>query len=329
MAHHDQQPPRSARPDRPAAAVVVAARNAAATIAACVRSLGRLEYPGVEVIVVDDGSEDQTGPIAAAAGARVIRRAAPEGPSAARNAAVGATEAAIVAFTDADCTVDSAWLARLVDGLTDSGAAGAGGRQVNVFAGDRADEARSFDAFFTVAGVVSAYTRSDGVARFVNHVASCSSAYTRDAFLSVGGFSEDLFPGEDVDLDLRLRRAGHRCYYVPTAIVYHQRPGTRLWFARMMRRYGRAERELVRRHGRFRFLHYVPVLLGLWIAAHALLTVPAMRPVIVGTDVAAGLLGLILLARGAPVSRWPAVIQYAVIAMVAWHRGWFSTKVAS
>ncbi|MBW3592688.1 MAG: glycosyltransferase, partial [Actinobacteria bacterium] len=52
----------------------------------------------------------------------------------------------------------------------------------------------------------------------------CAAAalYRRDAFLAVGGFDEDYFCYfEDTDLSFRLRLAGHRCLYVPTAVVHH------------------------------------------------------------------------------------------------------------
>ena len=52
----------------------------------------------------------------------------------------------------------------------------------------------------------------------------CAAAalYRTDALLSVGGFDEDYFCyAEDVDLGFRLRLAGHRCMYVPDAVVHH------------------------------------------------------------------------------------------------------------
>ncbi len=46
--------------------------------------------------------------------------------------------------------------------------------------------------------------------------------YSRDAFLQSGGFDEDFFSyHEDVDLGFRLRLLGHRCLYVPDAVVNH------------------------------------------------------------------------------------------------------------
>jgi GT2 family glycosyltransferase len=52
----------------------------------------------------------------------------------------------------------------------------------------------------------------------------CAAAalYRRDAFLEVGGFDEGYFCYfEDSDLSFRLRLAGHRCLYVPDAVVHH------------------------------------------------------------------------------------------------------------
>jgi GT2 family glycosyltransferase len=52
----------------------------------------------------------------------------------------------------------------------------------------------------------------------------CAAAalYSREAILQVGGFDEDFFSYlEDVDLGFRLRLEGHRCLYVPEAVVYH------------------------------------------------------------------------------------------------------------
>ena len=52
----------------------------------------------------------------------------------------------------------------------------------------------------------------------------CAAAalYHRDAFRSIEGFDEDYFCYfEDTDLSFRLRLAGHRCLYVPTAVVHH------------------------------------------------------------------------------------------------------------
>lgn len=51
---------------------------------------------------------------------------------------------------------------------------------------------------------------------------AAAALYRRDAFLAVGGFDERFFCYyEDVDLGFRLQLAGHRCWYVPSALVHH------------------------------------------------------------------------------------------------------------
>lgn len=58
---------------------------------------------------------------------------------------------------------------------------------------------------------------------------ACAGAalYRRDALIEVGGFDESFFCYmEDVDLGFRLRLRGHRCLYVPTAVVRHVGSGT-------------------------------------------------------------------------------------------------------
>src|SRR4051812_44110188 len=91
--------------------VVIPARDAEAMIGRTVAAARAQELDGpFEVIVVDDGSQDDTGRIAADAGARVVRNGAALGPADARNAGVAAATAPLIAFTDADCVPAPGWL---------------------------------------------------------------------------------------------------------------------------------------------------------------------------------------------------------------------------
>ena len=83
---------------------VVPARNEASTIADVIESLHGCQYVR-EVIVVDDGSTDETTDAARAAGAKVLRRDGERGSKAhAMRAGVDATDADAILFVDADCT---------------------------------------------------------------------------------------------------------------------------------------------------------------------------------------------------------------------------------
>ncbi len=77
------------------------------------------------------------------------------------------------------------------------------------------------------------YLNGEPVELLDGHVAdpigpcAAAAAITRDAFLESGGFDERLFAyWEDVDLVLRLRRAGARCRLAPGARGVHQHSAT-------------------------------------------------------------------------------------------------------
>jgi len=122
-----QAAPRFPLPRRPRISVVLACFNAARTLRPCLDSLTRLNYPDYEVVVVDDGSTDDTPQIVSQYNG--LRRIRQEhlGLSAARNAGIAASTGEIVAFTDADCRADEDWLYYLAGDLLRGAFAGIGG----------------------------------------------------------------------------------------------------------------------------------------------------------------------------------------------------------
>ena len=107
-------------------------------------------------------------------------------------------------------------------------------------------------------------------------------------------------------------------------VVHHHRPGTLVWFRRMMRRYGEAERRLVRRHGRRRLVDYVPVLLVALLAVQALVLVPAAHGALVAFDALLLLGALGVLWSTTPLRLWPTVILFGLTALWEWHVGWWT-----
>ena len=264
---------------KPLISVIIAARNAQGTIRACLDAVLKLDYPAFEVIVADDGSTDGTLEILRAYGAHVrVVALQHAGPSRARNEAAALAKGEFLAFTDSDCIVDAGWLNELLRCFGDVSVVAAGGLQKSP--ADETVFGRRVQRFFAETGFVADYARQrPGIYRAV-HNPSCNSIYRAEAFRSAGGFWTGIWPGEDVELDHRLGRAGGRIMCNAAAVVCHYRQSTMSGFCRMMRRYGWAQAVLLRRHGFFRFVQCVPFLSVGMIAACAAwpLLLPLLMP---------------------------------------------------
>jgi len=87
----------------PLVSVIIPAFNARLHIGAALSSVLDQDYPNLEIIVVDDGSSDETSKEALRYGERVrVIRQANAGPAAARNRGVSASRGELLAFIDAD-----------------------------------------------------------------------------------------------------------------------------------------------------------------------------------------------------------------------------------
>lgn len=86
----------------PTVSVVIPVYNAAKTLRRCLESVAAQTHPPVEVLVVDDGSTDDSRAVAATAGVRVLTQPVNGGVSAARNAGVAASTGEVVFFVDSD-----------------------------------------------------------------------------------------------------------------------------------------------------------------------------------------------------------------------------------
>jgi GT2 family glycosyltransferase len=222
----------------PAASVVVCTYNGARTIRRCLEALGRLDYPDYEVIVVNDGSTDQT---AAIAGEFPIRLLTTEnrGLSAARNTGLGAARGKIVAYVDDDAYPDPHWLQYLA-GTLQAGHAGAGGPNLPV-----PEDGPTAACIAQTPGNPTHVLLSDTVAE---HVPGCNMAYWKWTLEAIGGFDRQFrIAGDDVDACWRLQERGWTLGFSPAAQVWHHRRGTVRAFWRQQVNYGRAEADLERK----------------------------------------------------------------------------------
>jgi GT2 family glycosyltransferase len=227
-------------PEVPRVSVVVCTYNGGGTLPQCLRSLSALDYPDYEVIVVDDGSTDDTPAILACfPSVRVIRQPN-RGLSAARNVGLQAATGSVVAYTDSDCFADPDWLTHLVYQMQHSGAAAIGGPNLTPEDGWLAA------CVAAAPGQPTHVLESDQVAE---HVPGCNMAFRKEALVAINGFDRQYRKaGDDVDVCWRLQQAGHWITFAPGAFVWHHRRQNPRAFLRQQAGYGEAEALLRFKH---------------------------------------------------------------------------------
>lgn len=229
-------------PARPAVSVVVASYNSARTLGPCLDSLSRLNYPDYEVILVDDGSTDDTATVASAFPAvRYVRHERNLGLSVARNTGIFAARGEVVAFTDADCRADEDWLHYTVGELLESGAAGVGGH--NLLPPD--------DSWVAAAVMVSPGGPAHVLLtdRLAEHIPGCNMVLWKRALEEVGGFDPQFRrAGDDVDICWRLQQQGSHLGFSHAGFVWHARRSTIRAYLQQQQGYGEAEALLARKH---------------------------------------------------------------------------------
>lgn len=226
----------------PRISVVVASYNGARTLKLCLDSLRQQNYPDYEVILVDDGSEDETQKIAATfPDLRNIRHEKNLGLSVARNTGIAAATGEIVAFTDSDCRADEDWLYHLTGSLLGGEFAGVGGPNLLP-----PEDSRVASAVMVSPGGPTHVMLGD---REAEHIPGCNMAFWKSTLDEIGGF-DPIFTraGDDVDLCWRLQQAGYKIGFSPAAFVWHYRRSTIAAYLKQQQGYGEAEAMLVRKH---------------------------------------------------------------------------------
>ena len=99
--------------------IIIPVFNAKKTLKLCLEHIFSLDDSNFEVIVVDDGSADDSVKICDAYNVKLVTLRNRQGPSVARNTGAEEAEGEIIAFTDSDCMVPPDWLTKIRKHLTD------------------------------------------------------------------------------------------------------------------------------------------------------------------------------------------------------------------
>lgn len=203
----------------PLVSVIVPVLNRERTIGRCLQSLGEMDYPSFEVIVVDNGSTDGTREVCSRYPVTLVREDK-KGPYAARNKGLALSRGELVFFMDSDCIADKALLTRLVGNLTQDDIAGVGG-QLQTY-----EPATLTEQFEDYAGIL-VYSLPKGTIawnqrKFLSGGIFTANALFRKSILErLSGFDADFMSGGDYDLCWRVQRAGYRLVFDPEAVVKH------------------------------------------------------------------------------------------------------------
>jgi poly-beta-1,6 N-acetyl-D-glucosamine synthase len=223
----------------PPVSVIVPAYNEEVGIAAAVRSLLASDYPTLEVIVVDDGSTDDTpAAVEALAGddprVRLIRQ--PNGgKAAALNIGIAAARHDVIVMVDGDTVFEPGTVRNLVAALADPDVGAVAG---NTKVGNRTGLLARWQHIEYVMGC-NLDRRMYEALGCIMVVPGAIGAFRREALDQVGGVSTDTL-AEDTDLTMAVNRAGWRVTYESRARAWTEVPTTlrQLWRQRYRWAYG-------------------------------------------------------------------------------------------
>lgn len=202
--------------------VIVPVLNAEKDIGECIESLLALDYPEVDIVVIDNGSTDNTAILASEYPVRVVTEPR-KGAYIARNTGLQYARGDIIAFMDADCVADKDWLRALARHYDDPGVAGAGGRLVAYPPKNIVEEFLSFGDLRIVHSKKKKVLYRDKNRFLSGALGSANMSYRRSVLEAMKGFDETFsYFGGAYDLCWRIQSRGQKVIYDPNAVVVHK-----------------------------------------------------------------------------------------------------------
>ena len=201
------------RTRRDAISVLIPAYDAQGHLAQCLQALRQSDLKPAEIIVVDDGSKDETGRIAASFGVTVLTSGRRMGPSHARNRAANAASGDILLFLDSDVCVHRDTLSKVIKNFESDA-------KLDALMGSYDDAPACQDFISKYRNLMHAYVHQTGAELASTFWSGCG-AIRRTVFLKHFGFSEGCRAMEDIELGYRLIAGGHKIVLDRTIEVTH------------------------------------------------------------------------------------------------------------
>ncbi len=200
---------------QPFLSIIIPVYNGGADFEQCLKAIARSDYTGWELIVVDDGSTDNSAAIAQHYATTVLSMAGRSGPATARNLGAQAATGEYLLFIDADCAAHPDTLTNLVWTLRNS-------PDVEAVFGSYDDTPQAPNFLSQYKNLFHHYMHQTGSEDASTFWSGCG-AIRRSTFLKFGGFSTSYRKPciEDIELGYRLKAAGCRIKLAKQVQVKH------------------------------------------------------------------------------------------------------------
>lgn len=192
--------------------------NSANTISKCIESISKQTYKIDEIIVIDDGSTDNTCEIASRYNVKIIQHKEHKGLAEARNTGISNSKNEYIASIDSDCVARKDWLETLIATIKNENIAGAGGYLIETNSNSIADKWRMIHL-----------TQNWGNKKITNprQLFGNNILFRKSALFDVGLYNPIYKTNsEDYDISQRLMKKGYTLVYTPKAKVGHIRKDT-------------------------------------------------------------------------------------------------------
>lgn len=210
----------------PTASVVVATCCRPDHLRICLQHLDAQTLQPLEIVVVDASPDERTRRVVnELPGIRYLRNERGVGSTATSRAiGLAATRGEIVAYVDDDAFAAPEWLQRLLLPYQDESVAAVGGRARNGRPGEETEGLGSIGRLLPDGRLTGNFAADPGHDVDTDHLLGANMSYRRSVVERLGGI-HDHYPGtclrEETDIALRMRRAGYRVVYTPSAVVDH------------------------------------------------------------------------------------------------------------